>query len=566
MEQIIPRIIHLIFLNKNEKHPDVFVQCISIIKKMHPDWEIRIYDEDDANNIIDQFFPYLKPVYNSYSHTVQKADILRIILVYLFGGFYMDMDMLCLKPLDSLLHYKLVLGIEESISPAKAKKHNLKSPIRIANYMFGSVPYHSFWLINLKEAVKLSITKIKSENDILESTGPGLLSDLIRKYKSEYPEMILLNNRDRVCLSKWHNKVTCYFGNYAAHLHSGSWRWGVSHISSDQNYDKVLNTPKHISSAVENIEKNFKPNAHKVYKLEIIFDKTKHSKPTLTLIRSLNNIKISKRVRLICDLNLLNQRKLNNEFINIFYCESELDISSQKKIINISFAACIVLTEYAKEYFTKHGITVPIFVIKPGFLRLKRNFYSEIDIKTFNIGCIMNKTASFISNLIVACEQLQARQIPNLQLMLLGNTDELSSITKTKKEKYLTISKKKASENRLSNWYNRLHINISICQNNQFPFEALQSLYLGIPTLINSSPATNFFISTGYYNVLDIHENQEAVRPAVPDIEQIKQAILKIHQNFDKQQQKAADGAAWIEELWSMEDCRNQILNIIDLI
>ena len=47
---------------------------------------------------------------------MQKADIIRLILVYLYGGFYMDMDMYCLKKLDGLLEFKLVLGEERTIT------------------------------------------------------------------------------------------------------------------------------------------------------------------------------------------------------------------------------------------------------------------------------------------------------------------------------------------------------------------------------------------------------------------------------------------------------------------
>jgi len=50
-----------------------------------------------ADAILLEHMPDLLPYYNGYQTNVQKSDMLRIVPVYLLGGFYMDMDMLCFK-------------------------------------------------------------------------------------------------------------------------------------------------------------------------------------------------------------------------------------------------------------------------------------------------------------------------------------------------------------------------------------------------------------------------------------------------------------------------------------
>ena len=91
---MIPKNIHLIFLRKDEPFPELFEKCKQEIQVNHPDWNIRLYNKDDAQDILNQDLPEYIEAYNAFYHNVQKADFLRLALVYLYGGFYMDLDML----------------------------------------------------------------------------------------------------------------------------------------------------------------------------------------------------------------------------------------------------------------------------------------------------------------------------------------------------------------------------------------------------------------------------------------------------------------------------------------
>ena len=45
---MIPKNIHLIFLRKDEPFPELFEKCKQEIQVNHPDWNIRLYNKDDA--------------------------------------------------------------------------------------------------------------------------------------------------------------------------------------------------------------------------------------------------------------------------------------------------------------------------------------------------------------------------------------------------------------------------------------------------------------------------------------------------------------------------------------
>ncbi|MDD3038884.1 glycosyltransferase family 32 protein [Bacteroides sp.] len=224
---MIPKNIHLIFLRKDEPFPELFEKCKQKIQENHLGWNIRLYNKDDAENILTQYLPEYINIYNSFCYNVQKADFLRIVLVYLFGGFYMDLDMLSLKPLDELRKYSLILGEEKTVCQSEQEALNLRYQLRIANYMFGGMPKHPFLLKMMDEMAKRAMVVLKSQQEILDITGPGLMTDIYWDNYSMYSDITLLRNTDKRCKQPYHNEVSCHFGDYAAHLHAGTWRKSI---------------------------------------------------------------------------------------------------------------------------------------------------------------------------------------------------------------------------------------------------------------------------------------------------------------------------------------------------
>ena len=150
------------------------------IKRLHPHWEINIYDDKMARQVVNKHFSYLLELYDNYAADIQRRDLFRVVIVYLLGCFYMDMDIKCFKSLDSLCDHDLLLGEEKTLSAHECKLLGIDIPMRIANYMFGSMADHPFWQIVLKEMINRSAMPVNCENDILETTGPGLLTYIYR--------------------------------------------------------------------------------------------------------------------------------------------------------------------------------------------------------------------------------------------------------------------------------------------------------------------------------------------------------------------------------------------------
>lgn len=218
------RNIHLVFLRRDEVVPHLFIECEKQIRALHPSWNVIRWDEESGLQFLNENLPEYVSAYSSFTHNVQKADFLRLALVYALGGFYMDMDMYPLEALDSLLDYSLVLAEEMEVDETTQKTLNLKYRVRIANYMFGGKAGHPFLRHMLDAMAEKATFEVKTQQEILDVTGPGLLTDTYWDNKESYPDITLLCNEGWYVELPNGRKETCLFGKYAVHLHAGTWR------------------------------------------------------------------------------------------------------------------------------------------------------------------------------------------------------------------------------------------------------------------------------------------------------------------------------------------------------
>jgi mannosyltransferase OCH1-like enzyme len=200
------------------------------IVRLHPDWDHRVYDDDASRDLFRRELPHLLPLYDNYAFNIQRADVFRVAALFLSGGFYLDWDIDCYKPLDSLCEYPCVLAEEKTLDGKEAADLGHENVFRVANYMFGSEPGYPFWLDVMDEMRRRARRPIVSQHDILESTGPGLLTDVYHRVTARYPDLVVLKNDHLTCRTC--GVISCHFGDFASHLHVGSWRGILAAVAS----------------------------------------------------------------------------------------------------------------------------------------------------------------------------------------------------------------------------------------------------------------------------------------------------------------------------------------------
>jgi len=104
--QKIPRIIHQTF--KTNAVTDIFYQNARSFIDLNPEYQYEFYDDSRVKQFIENFdcteFSFdkntLVKAYNDIKPGAGKADIFRYLVIYQYGGVYVDIDARCVKPLS----------------------------------------------------------------------------------------------------------------------------------------------------------------------------------------------------------------------------------------------------------------------------------------------------------------------------------------------------------------------------------------------------------------------------------------------------------------------------------
>lgn len=220
---MIPRIIHQTW--KTSSLPEKFRAYQKTWIRHHPGWEYRFYDDSACRAVVQESFPGLLALYDGCPYPVQRADLFRYLVVAAEGGIYADIDVECYKSMEPLLEGRVcVFGVETRLSPGETRRLNHLHAERIANCIFAADSGHPIF-DRVMEEVALRLDGRYPRPEIIETTGPGMLTDVVQKYRREYDLHIL----PQVC---WLPPTGPYYPNifpfslhmYAKHHFSGTWK------------------------------------------------------------------------------------------------------------------------------------------------------------------------------------------------------------------------------------------------------------------------------------------------------------------------------------------------------
>jgi mannosyltransferase OCH1-like enzyme len=168
---VIPRTIHHIWLGPDPL-PSEHRAWIDSWKRHHRDWELRMWTEENLPQD-----PIRPEVLELLRAPVERADMLRLELLYRHGGVYVDTDLECLRPIDPLLEGERFVAV--AVKPG-----------RMTNTLIAAEPGHPLLERALREAQPLQVYWTTwSERSLKESAGPPLL----RRLAPDYPDVRLLD-------------------------------------------------------------------------------------------------------------------------------------------------------------------------------------------------------------------------------------------------------------------------------------------------------------------------------------------------------------------------------------
>ena len=159
-EPRIPKVIHQIWIGG--KLPEKYLPLQKSWKEHHPDWEYRLWTDDDLAS-----FPFSnRERFEKAVNIGERADILRYEILNLYGGVYVDTDFECVRPLDPLNHLcDLYVGIFGAYAEAQE--------VNMGNGLIGAIPNHPIIRYCLERISEKSPGKTPDE--VQDVSGPGCL-------------------------------------------------------------------------------------------------------------------------------------------------------------------------------------------------------------------------------------------------------------------------------------------------------------------------------------------------------------------------------------------------------
>ena len=181
----IPKIIHQIWFQGEENIPEHLKEYHKTWIDNNPKFEVKVWDEKSIQEVLIKFNDKeTTDMYNNYIYIIQKIDLAKYIILYIYGGIYIDMDVKSLQPITDDF-----LGDNDVI--LSKFMNNFLFPIMpniINNGVIMNVPRHPILLYTIEEAKKNKDSfsyYINKTIYIFSSTGPICLTVATNKFKSE---------------------------------------------------------------------------------------------------------------------------------------------------------------------------------------------------------------------------------------------------------------------------------------------------------------------------------------------------------------------------------------------
>lgn len=190
---LIPKIIHIVWIGSTI--PKKYLNNIYTFERLNPKWEVRFWNDEKIKKetFLNQDIIDLMPTYAA------KVDIIRLELIYKYGGIYSDCDSICLKPLDKLVNNKTCFAMSHKNGIA-------------ANGTIGAIKNHKAFK-RLVFDFKGHINRLKGKSvNTLHVTGQHYITPILKQYN----DFKLLDgnlgkgNRQTICSVYEKDLSNCY--------------------------------------------------------------------------------------------------------------------------------------------------------------------------------------------------------------------------------------------------------------------------------------------------------------------------------------------------------------------
>ncbi|THV08433.1 hypothetical protein K435DRAFT_959002 [Dendrothele bispora CBS 962.96] len=164
----IPRILHQTW--RTETLPPRWKTVSQECRDMMPDYDYKLWTDESSRTFIEEHYPWFLDTFDGYEYNIQRADAIRYFVLHHYGGIYLDLDIGCIRPLDPLLVYPVILP--KTI------------PVGVSNDLMFAEKGHPFLYQTIRNLVTFDHSWVLNYPTVMFSTGPMFLSAQYGMYAS----------------------------------------------------------------------------------------------------------------------------------------------------------------------------------------------------------------------------------------------------------------------------------------------------------------------------------------------------------------------------------------------
>ena len=217
----IPKIIHQVYFQRDANHTflDKYNGARQSWSKLNPDFEYILWNKSMVDTFIQSNYPEIFVLYESYLSWITQHDVSRYVIIYHFGGIYVDIDTRCTSNISHLL--------------SNVFKNKRQVVLRIGQFhlanngFFAATPRHPFFLHVLSGLPEAKRSFIFPYWNTMLCAGPTYFHGRYRNYQSKGQIMTI-----------------SYKNEYFVHFSAISWqKWDgafITWIQKKSNYITIL--------------------------------------------------------------------------------------------------------------------------------------------------------------------------------------------------------------------------------------------------------------------------------------------------------------------------------------
>jgi len=195
---LIPKIIHQTW--KTKTIPPPFDCVAQTWRELLPEWDYHLWTDEESREWVFKHYPNYIELYDAYPTNIQRADAIRYLLLEEYGGLYVDIDFECLdEKIETLFeNAEFIVGKEPHWHAKRFGKEFI-----VCNALMASVPHGEFIRYVCNIIINLSGgRKVSNGFDVLNSTGPFMLTDAYNRYAKK-TQIHLLEPNDIYPIGQW---------------------------------------------------------------------------------------------------------------------------------------------------------------------------------------------------------------------------------------------------------------------------------------------------------------------------------------------------------------------------